>query len=251
MYFKKGLHSFEPGEVVLANVNYRPVRSPRGRRMFTRVTFSGYGNIVPDNSIPDSDDLAIQDDLNSKMSAVQDAFSLDFESISFHRNDDDVTIHELDNNAADNWTGNQLADFRWVDSPDEWIGTRNFKWSIYADLLDPYSGIVDYSDNVTKFGSGGPIKSWRNFPTGDPAGREVSEKSFQTIVHQGYAVALAGYVVPPSPLATGINYIEHLSKIGRRSPKKYSGTLKYAMYTTYWRYVYRFAADTTALPVII
>lgn len=219
--------------------------------MFTRVTFSGHGNIVPDNTIADSDDLDIQDDLNTKMSAVQDAFSLDYETIGFYRNDGDVTIHELDNNSSDNWTGNQLLDFRWIDSPDEWVGTRNYRWAIYADLLDPYSGIVDYSDRVVKIGSAGPIKSWRNFPTGPSFGRELSEQSYQRVIHQGYAVALSGYVAAPSPLASGINYIEHLSQVGRKSPKKYSGTLKYAMYTTYWKYVYCFDADTSILPVII
>lgn len=246
MYFKKGTYQHEANTVTLASFNYRPVRTPRGRRMTTRVEMHIVGELLADPTL--STDLQRQDDLNTKIAAMNTAYEADYEDVGFYRDDNDVTAHFIQSSNATSLTGNVLLYLNWAPGDDtEFCAKRSFQAGFYNEFVDAYSNVIDYVDSVKRIGRAGPIYQWRNYPTIPAQPRMTNLYSTQLIVHVGKATALIGHPTPPVPLASGANFLQHLSEVTYISPKRWGQG--YAVYQTMWKYVYAFPFNNPLAPV--
>lgn len=248
MYFKVGSYQHDDNTVTVASFNYRPVRSPRGRRMTTRVEFHVRGELLAAPNL--TTNLQKQDDLNTKMLALEAAYSADYQDVGFYRDDGDVTSMFLQSAHSSSLTGNVLTYLNWAPGDDtEFCSKKTFQAGFFNEFVSSYSNVVDYQDTIQRIGTAGPIKSWRLYPTAYPQPRLLAYYSVQKVVHSGYAVSLLGYPTPPSPLASGWNYLEHFTTIAYTSPKKWGQG--YAMYRTAWKYIYAFPYNNNLAPVIL
>jgi hypothetical protein len=250
VYFKYGAYQHEDNSVTMMNSSIRMMRSPRGRRAFSKVEFRCAGEVIVDPTL--TTNTARQADLTTKMFEIEAAYSDDYKDAGFYQDDGTVTTHFIETNNANNMTGNVVDFFNWTPGTEnEYCTIRSFQFGISAMFRDTYSGIFDYRDQITRIGNAGPVYQWRLSPTGLATARQYSAYSTQHHVHSGRAIGIYDYPLPPSPLASGTNYLGHLTKVQNIAPMKYGGPFKYAMYTTTWEYHYVYPANVINLPVLI
>ncbi len=250
MYFRYGTYQHADNSVALMSFLVRPQRTPRGRRMTSRVQMHCAGEVVIDQA--SLTPLQAQDDLHTKIAAIESAYSVDYQDAGFYRDDGDVTTHFISSSDVNNLTGNCVSYFNWTPGDNEQFATRrSFRFGIHADFLDAYSDIIDYTDTITKTGTGGPIRGWTRLPNGLSVPKQESLYSVQTIVHAGYSVRLSTWGSPPAPLATGVNYLEHLTQIKYTAPKKWGNVGKWAVYKTEWKYFYAFPTNQNIFPILM
>ncbi len=250
MYFKYGDYKHADNSVAMAAFRQQPIRSSRGRRMLSRYTMECSGDLKVADGL--TTPIQVQNDLNAKMADMEAAYSIDYQDAGFFRDNGTVTQHFFQNDAAANMTGNMVDYFAWMPGDGEqYAQIRSFRFSISCEFLDAYNNITDYTDTISKIGTAGPIREWVTMPNGVVLPRQVTVNSVQRFLHRGSATALATYPIPPSPLASGANYLEHLTQITYRSPKKYGGFARWAEYTTTWAYVYEFDTNQSIFPLLL
>lgn len=249
MYWKYGSYQHPDNSVTLVKTVIRPKRSPRGRRFMTRVEIHCRGEVQANQTLTTAIDK--QDDINTKMLAVEAAYSSDYQDAGFYRDDGDVTSHFLQNNHVATLTGNCVMYFHWEDSAnEEFCSIRTFSFGIYAEFIDTYSGIYEYRDLILRRGTAGAVKRWRMMPNGVAIPRTLAPASIQTQIHMGKVVGLRGYIDPPPPLATGNFYLEDLTEIKRTGPLKFGYPGAYGLFTTEWKYIYQFPQHVDLYPTV-
>ena len=217
MYWKYGSYQHPDNSVSLVKTVIRPKRSPRGRRYATRVEIHCTGEVQADQTLTTA--IQKQDDIHTKMLAVEAAYSSDYQDAGFYRDDGDVTTHFIQNAHPATLTGTGVLYFHWETSvEEEFVSLRTFRFAVFAEFIDTYSGIYEYRDTLAIRGTAGPIKRWRVMPSGLAVPRTLAPYSLQTQIHRGKAVGLSGWLSPPDPLATGNNYIEDLTEIKYTGP---------------------------------
>ncbi len=250
MYFQKGSFQHDDNTVTIASFMYRPIRSPRGKRMTTRIELHIAGELLSDPTLTTS--LQKQDDLQSQMNTMLAEYEDDYADAGFYRDDGDVTSMFLDSDHANSLTGNYLMYLNFAPGTnEEWCSRRSFTAGIANEFVDSVSDVVDYTDSIRRIGTAGPVKNWRIMPTTQPQCRWLALASTQKIIHMGSTVRLSGYALPPAPLAVGNNYLEHLTELQYTTPKVW-GQLggAFALYRTSWKYVYEFPFNNPLAPTI-
>jgi len=242
MYFKKGTVEYDTAAIMPLAFSIRPIRSPRGRRYSYRVSLQGTGELQVDPS--ETTELGMQDDIRTQMFALESNFYNDYESVGFYQDDDTVTTHYIDTDAANNYTGTLLDYLNWTTKePHDFCTSKTFDFGFKADFIDSYTGIYSWEDSIVKMGDAGAIYDWRLHPTLGAFYTQKTVSSMQRFVHRGKAVGLHGYPDPPPPLCSRPNLLGQLTKEGKFSGKLWGQPGAYALFTVVWEYQYIFPTN--------
>lgn len=248
VYFKIGTYQHDDNTVTPASFIYRPLRTPRGKRHATRVELHVIGELLADPTLATS--LEKQDDLTTKMLAMEAAYHDDYQDLGFYRDDDDVTSLFLDTNASNSLTGNNLDYLNWTPGDGtEYCSRKSFRAGWSNVFLDDYSDIIFYQDTIKRIGTAGPIKSWRLNVFGPATPRQHTQFSTQKLIHVGRCFRITTFPSPPSPLAFGANYLEHLTEIQHIGPNDWGQVGgAYTHYGVTWKYFYEFPFHNPLAP---
>ena len=235
MYVKYGSYSFEPWEAGLA-VRMVPNRTPRGMRKTIDIRLDISGEFC----------VAGQNEVNSKVTAMQEAFAEDYKDCGLMKDDDSPSVHYLINDNILNLSGNIVIYQQYPQTVEgEFASGRKFAIGVAAEVLDPDTSLLDYQDNIQIIGNAGPRYEWRWNPFWKYYCELESPVSLQRIVHQGYAVGLRTYVLPPPPFYAP-PFEDNLNRfVGWDGPKRYAQG--FSDYVTRWRYQYTLPIANDAL----
>lgn len=244
MYFKYGSYQHGDNEVMLARYEVFPVRSNLGIRTSTIFSMNVFGELQV--TTPNATKSQAQDELSTKITDLIAAYSVDYQDAGFYKDDGVATPHVLINNHADNITGNIVTRRNWpIGDRAEYASKRSYSISIQAEFRNSYSQVVEYSDSIVRTGDGGSIIRWFNGRTA-PSWLVEAPASCVTYRHQGRAVALDAYPLPPVPLLQRPYLLGHLSTNGFISPLRYYRLRR--RYTVTWSYTYIMPTFATILP---
>lgn len=226
MYVQYGGFAFEPWEAGLA-VRMVPDRSPRGFRKTLDVRFDISGEIC----------LSGQTEINARLTAIQQAFSRDFQDIGLYTDGGQPTVHFLRNTARENLTGNLVLYQQYPQTIDgEFISGRKFAIGVGAEVLDVDSNLIDYHDSIRLMGNAGPRYDWRWNRVWGYYAELTAITSIQTVIHEGYAVGMRTHVLPPPP------FYQPPFERNTERVVQWGGLKRYARSAaeavTRWRYVY-------------
>lgn len=239
-----GPYLHAPNEVGLMSISRRPIRGPRGRKAQTELRWRYYGELLPDPTSLTA--LQVQNDLNAKMDALERAYDNDYRDIGFFRDDGSLTCHYMLTKHDDNLTGNIVDQLTWAPGDrTEFASKRTYQIGVSALFRTSYSQVYSYKDTITRSG-GGPMYIWRNTANG-PRAELLFQNTYRVYRHFGHQVGLDWWLAPPSPLASGPNYLSHLTQVGYTSPNKFSNPGQYQFFVTTWSYTYIFPVDDQPL----
>lgn len=227
MYIKYGNFQFEPWEAGLA-VRMVPNRTDRGFRRTLDVRFDIDGELC----------ISGTSNINARLLQIQSAFSRDFQDCGLFDDSNNPTVHYLQNDSIYNLTGNLVLYQQYPQTIDgEYISGRKFKIGVAAEISDARSNIIAYQDSIRFQGNAGPLYHWNYNRTWGFWADKVSPTTMQTVIHEGYAVALRANILPPAPF-----YAPPFERNTERVVEFTGPKARYARgatdYVTMWRYVY-------------
>jgi hypothetical protein len=243
MYIQYGSYQHPPGEANLMHFSVKPFRSARHFKETSIVTAHVAGDIClqPGQTVGDT---------SSKVSDLIDALSVDGEDFGLYLEDGTPTPHFMFGAGADSLTGNQIVGYDFPASHNgEFTTGRSFQYTVSNTFLSAERTILDYSETIQHFGTGGPITQWQNNRYFEPTYSLLYPSSIQTIRQSGYSVGVTNWLLPPSPIL-GFPYEQlQMRRITRQSPRRFP--LGFIGYTTQWDYVFHFPGSFPAFPGII
>ena len=224
-----GTFEFEPWEADV-QVFEEVMQSPRGFKLFRnqRIIFSG--EIC----------AGTQADIITRLGEIKTAFSASGQSCGLlDDSDTPVPGHWMESSADNsaNVSDVQIVATRFPETKDgEFVSGRQFQIVVASLYKEPHSQIYEYRDSLERHGNAGAEvewirdKDWGWFP------RVVSPTTLQRIVHEGKAVGVDNYLLPPDPLYPFPYEQLHQRMVTHIGPDNFPEG--YAKFTTIWRYVY-------------
>ena len=230
-------YTHEEGTVELVAVLKQLQRSPLGYPTVLRYTHQCRGELI---ATPGTN-ASMQDDLKTKITAMEDAYSSDGKNCGLLHNDDSHSIHWFDNEDATMLSGTvvvQPPQFP-VGDGAEYAAYRSFAFAIYADYLhQDKQEIYDYKESLTFQGSGGKRIAVTELDTGFPDVQEVSQHTPQTIVQSGMSVGLTTWPTANTPYYGDGDLLQGPSSSSSFQPPSRIGRNGW-LYTTTWNYVFK------------
>lgn len=140
--------------------------------------------------------------LNTAINNLRDAYSVNDQNAGLYWPDGTKTAHFLDQNDAQNWSGNKVLYRSWDDlDPGQLTNARSGRIVVGALFKNADSEILSYRDDVEIIGSGGPDWEWVKTSTGQPYQRQTYEFTPQYVIQTGYIYTVSfwafGNVPPP------------------------------------------------------
>lgn len=195
MSFYYGNYIHKTNEVVPLSVQQKYLRTHRGIRWAVQVELHIGGDFVPDDPSAEMS----PEDVTARILALDEAYRNDYQDCGFLM-DGQLTPHYMLNNDPYNLSGNQIIYRSWDNVlPTEYANTRSFKIIISATYLFDYSGVMYFSQKVTKNGDGGPTWVLRNTADG-PKKVEVLPQSKVFHIQSGTVIGNIERLPPPPPL---------------------------------------------------
>ncbi len=242
MKFKIGtfeLHPWEANMAVFEEVH----QSPRGFNTFRNVRFVVSIEIC----------AAGQSATISRLNTILGAFTPGLSCGLIDDSNNPVPGHWMPNSTDDpnNLSNVQIVAKRFPETKNgEFVSGRILEITLASLFFAPdASGIYDYKDSLTRFGNAGPMYDWEFDKDRGWYSRLVSPSTLQTIIHEGRAIGMSLYLLPPAPLYSPPYEQNHLRMVKFTGPDKFpSGTAKFI---TEWRYTYILPTfDDTSQPTI-
>lgn len=228
MYCKYGTFNFQPYECSLGvSANFK--RSERGFKTFQEVVFRFVGEVI------ETDQYLI----NSRYSAIANAFSIDGQSCGLVHDNGTQTSNWMPNYATNplNYTDVQVIDMKLPETRGgEFISGRGFEITVASLYRATESSILAFRETIERTGNAGAAykweknKFWGNYPVlVDPA-------TTQVMVQQGYAIGVSAYPFPQTPIYQSPFLNNRDSKVDFIGPDRYRKG--HFGFKTTWRYVF-------------
>lgn len=249
MYAKYGSYSHAAGEINLVRIQRRSLYSPRNQQFLRRDTFFLRGEIRADGSLTDIGD--IQDDINTKITALEVAYQFDGQDFVFvmDTTPEANSVHIIDSSQTIGGTVVQQRPSYPVGSPCEFSNKRTYEIILYGDYPEVESQIYSVDESFEFIGTTGAQRQWINFIDVDPEIFEVWPQSFQMIYQRGRAIGVDGYYGLYGPaFVEGANIIEHVDRrrITLSTPQSYRND--YILYPNSWLYVFESRTAQSGAP---
>jgi hypothetical protein len=187
---------------------------------------------------------ASQDDLTTKILALEAAYSVQGGSAGLYQDDGTATAHVLNSPST-------VGGVRVVRGPSypegargEYSTWRTYEIELEADFPNAGLGILGWSETLV-FSGGGPRFRFLPVINGPPQKQLVNQLTTFHATQEGSAVGRGAYPVPPAPLWPAHEHRDQRS-IQYRNPKRTGNTL--TSYDVSWRYVFESVTPLAGLP---
>lgn len=243
MRVRYGGYLHPENEVNLAAFMVRPIYSQRNKRLTVQYQAHLQGEFcVPEDATTTA--LA-QAAIAAKIDALVNAYGQNYGDFILYDNQGAPTRHSLPNDSS--ITGVRVMHRSWPrGAADEWATGRTWHVILEAEYVDADAQIVAWQETVRFIGTGGPLfavvptmRGFRRFA--------VTAGSPVTIVQEGQAIGLQGWVEPPGPLLPDDENVL-LRDITLGAPQAQGQG--YLNYSSQWRYVHNRVAPAVVIPNI-
>ncbi len=140
--------------------------------------------------------------LTAAIQALQNAYSIQGQNLTFYTDGGAASIHQL-------VSANAYGGVRIVERPKfpeghgaEYSTYRNYAITAEATFLNTALGLLDYRETIS-FSGGGPKFVLLETMTGSPQKQYTRQRTPLRVVQRGEATGLLGYPIPPGPVAPG------------------------------------------------
>ena len=164
------------------SIEYRALKTDRGLRYGTNVRFE----VGIEAKIPDGQNLT-QANMDARVDAITDAYSLDYKDAGFRLDNGAVSDHYIQSSSAFNLTGNRVKEFFWHNKhPTEHFNIRSGTVVVEATFETSYSDIMEMHETIDYQGSLDAEKVFRRNWSGGMFSDELYQSGKQTIVQSGF-----------------------------------------------------------------
>jgi hypothetical protein len=190
-----GNYEHPAGEVYPKSIEVVPAFTEDGVRWASRVRYEVGGTFCID---PQSEFDPPQ--VNAKIAEFNSAYGVDDQDFGFKLADGTPTAHKIETNNELNLSGNKVYSRSWdyID-PNEFANTRSFTVVVGALMLESYSTLLAFKEEVIQIGNGGPNFTYRAKWQGVPTLDIVSERTPVKLIQRGHYETLTPNVGPPAP----------------------------------------------------
>ena len=221
--------------------------SPRHRRYATMYEVHLNGQlIVNDPTITTPD--ALQDAMYTKINALINAYSTNYQDFSFYHDDGQKTRHSLD--SASSLTGVQVRHRSWPEgNAAEYATLRSYSIILTAmyDLGDDTEDqLFEYKEKFNYIGTTGP--QWVMKDTWDgPHAQLVYPRTHQRMIQVGSAIGWAGY--PEVHVNSFYPAYEHEDRrmIERDHPTRFKNGFR--LYPIHWKFDHSLPTGNRGAPI--
>lgn len=195
LVFQYGDYQHKAGEVYPQLIEVRPVLSDRGFRWATDIRMTVAGSLCRHPTTP-----LTPADIDAEINGIISAYQHDYQDFGFLLPDGTRTAHFIENDDAFNLSGNKVIARSWLyESAAEFANTRSYQISLGARILESYSEILFFQEEIALYGNGGPSWSYRSNWTGPPTREEVAEQTPVVVRQSGKLITLSGPAIAPAP----------------------------------------------------
>jgi len=176
------------------------------------------------------------------MTALRNAFSVNFGDLILYDDNDQPTVHRM-------LTRETLGGVKVMSRPEaptsyggEYGAFHTFEVVLASEVAANASNpnaVINWTESVDYVGTGGPRKVWTEFIDGDPQLDQVAQRTTIKAVQRGAARTLGAY---PRPVPIYPIDVEHEDqRIWSPGSPEYLGNGAYAYYPATWAYFFEFA----------
>lgn len=248
MYLQYGSYQHSPGEVELVRITRQTVLSPRNRNIYRKDTWLIRGEVKADPSLTDPGD--IQDDITTKLIALEVAYANDGEDLKFIQDTSPVSnsAHVLISSNTFGGTRVEMRPSYPVGAPCEYANKRNYQIVVSGLVFEVESQIFSWEESFIFTGNCGPERRWIKYLDIPNQQYQVWPATPQEIIQTGSGIGVDGYVTFGPAFFTGSNLFEHQDRrrVKFGTPRSYRNS--YAFYPASWTYVYEARVAQAGVP---
>lgn len=233
MILKYGSYSFDDNEAAIV-ISKRSNFSDRGRLEYTRETWTVSG-------VKHADTQAA---LTTALAAMRAALQNGYDLALYLGDGTTLTDHYMLNSAARGGVRVTLLDFPKGDGA-EYSTFRTYSIQFEADYYNTSEQLVQFDEEITIEGTGGPRKFFIEVLEGPPVEQIAVQRTTYRATQSGSVTGFGAFVQPPAPLWPYAERGEQ-RKITRSGPKVAAGNR--LDYVTKWSYSFESASPLVGNP---